>query len=149
MKQQQIIARQEKIWELKLQGFSHEQIAQKLGVSTKTVRRDLCDLNKKSAEWMERLPKGEIQLFHRTNFEIAGKITTELWKLYEESKDEKQKLAILTKIAQTRKTLSDMTEPKKILELRDVIHRELAPITFFDTVASGPHKRKEIDYDKL
>lgn len=149
MKKSQIIARQEKTWELKLQGFSNEQIAKKLGVSTKTVERDLCDLKKKSVEWMERLPKGEIQMFHRTNFEIAGKITNELWNLYEENKDEKQKLAILTKIAHTRKTLSDMTEPKKILELRDVIHRELAPITFLDTVASGPPKRKEVDYDKL
>ena len=147
MKESQIAVRQEKTWELKLQGFSHEQIAQKLGVSTKTVRRDLCDLKKKSVEWMERLPKGEIQLFHRTNFEIAGKITNELWKLYEESKDEKQKLAILTKIAQTRKTLSDMTDLKEILELRDSIHRELAPVTIYDNTMFG--QRKEINYDKL
>ena len=147
MKKSQIGARQEKIWELKLQGFSNEQIAKKLGVSTKTVTRDLCDLKKKSVEWMEHLPKGEIQLFHRTNFEIAGKITNELWKLYEESKDEKQKLAILTKIVQTRKTLSDMTDLKEILELRESMHRELAHVTIYDNITFG--QRKEINYDKL
>ena len=147
MKGSQIVARQEKTWDLKLQGFSNEQIAKKLGVSTKTVERDLCDLKKKSVEWMERLPKGEIQLFHRTNFEIVGKITNELWKLYEESKDEKQKLAILTKIAQTRKTLSDMTDLKKILDLRESIHIELAPVTIYDNTTFG--HRKEINYDKL
>jgi len=147
MKQQQIVARQEKTWDLKLQGFSNEQIAQKLDVSTKTVVRDLCDLKKKSAEWMERLPKGEIQLFHRTNFEIAAKITNELWKLYEESKDEKQKLAVLTKLAQARKTLSDITEPKKILELRESINKELARIS--ETELLMGVRRKEIDYNKL
>ena len=147
MKQQEIITRQEEIWELKLQGISNEQIAKKLDVSTKTIVRDLCDLKKKSAEWMERLPKGEIQLFHQTNFEIAGKITNELWKLYEESSDEKQKLAILTKLAQTRKTLSDMTEPKKILELREAINKELTRISETEFLLGV--RRKEIDYNKL
>lgn len=142
-----INVRQEEIWELKLQGFSHEQIAKKLRVSTKTVTRDLCELRKKSVEWMECLPKGEIQMFHRTNFEIAGKITNELWKLYEESKDEKQKLAILTKVAQTRKTLAGITDLKKILEIRESINKELAPPMPFNFY-SGIN-RNAIDYNNL
>jgi len=59
----------------------------------------------------------------------------------------RKKLAVLTKLAQARKTLSDITEPKKILELRESINKELARIS--ETEFLMGVRRKEIDYNKL
>ena len=118
MNQQEIEQRKDEVVLLYLQGFSQELIAKKLGTSLKTISRDFQELKKKSIEWMEALPKGELQIYHRTNFEIVNKVTEELWKLYQETKDEKLKLKILSTVVQKRKTFSDMLAPNRLLKSR-------------------------------
>ena len=128
MNQQEIEQRKDEVVLLYLQGFSQELIAKKLGTSLKTISRDFQELKEKSIEWMEALPKGELQLYHRTNFEIVNKVTEELWKLYEETKDEKLKLKILSTVVQKRKTFADMLAPKRILDSRVRIRTALRSI---------------------
>jgi len=89
--------RKRKVWDLMLQGYTQQQIAEKFGVSLKTISRDFQELKKESAEWMEALPKGQIQVYHKSNLEIIEKVAQELWKLFENTEDEKLKLMVLKK----------------------------------------------------
>jgi len=67
-KESEIFIRQQKVWDLFIQGFTQQQIADKLNVSAKTISRDFQQLKKESMEWMNALPEGEIQLNHKKKF---------------------------------------------------------------------------------
>jgi len=140
--------RKSQVWNLILHGYNQQQIADKFGVSLKTISRDCQELKKGSAEWMETLPKGQIQMYHKSNFEIIEQVTRELWKLYEETEDEKLKLKILNTIAEKRRLIQDMMNPSKLLRVRNQLHEELAPRSAFEPL-NFDNERKKIDYEKL
>jgi len=140
--------RKSKVWELSLQGFTQQQIAKKFDVSLKTISRDFHELKKEAAEWMETLPKGQLQMYHKSNFEIIEQVTRELWKLYEETEDEKLKLKILNTIAEKRRLMQDMMNPSKLLRVRNEVHEELTPHSGFEPL-NFSNERKKIDYEKL
>lgn len=117
-KQAEVFFRKQKIWNLITQGFTQEQIANKLKVSLKTISRDFQELKKESIEWMNALPEGEIQLHHKKNFEMIDRVIQELWKIFERTKDEKEKIRILNIIAQKSKLHTDMMDTKHILAVR-------------------------------
>ena len=117
-KESEIFIRQQKVWNLFIQGFTQQQIADKLNVSTKTISRDFQQLKKESIEWMNALPEGEIQLHHKKNFEMIDRVIQELWKIFERTKDEKEKIRILNIIAQKSKLHTDMMDTKHILAVR-------------------------------
>ena len=117
-KESEIYIRKQKIWNLITQGFTQEQIANKLKVSLKTISRDFQELKKESIEWMNALPEGEIQLHHKKNFEMIDRVIQELWKIFERTKDEKEKIRILNIIAQKSKLHTDMMDTKHILAVR-------------------------------
>jgi len=117
-KETEIYLRKQQVWSLITQGFTQEQIADKLNVSPKTISRDFQELKKESIEWMNALPDGEIQLHHKKNFEMIDKILQELWKIYGKTKDEKEKVRILSTIAQKCKMHTDMMDTKHLLEIR-------------------------------
>ena len=117
-KESEIYQRKQKIWNLITQGFTQEQIANKLKVSLKTISRDFQELKKESIEWMNALPEGEIQLHHKKNFEMIDRVIQELWKIFERTKDEKEKIRILNIIAQKSKLHTDMMDTKHILAVR-------------------------------
>jgi len=146
-KESEIFFRRKKTWDLYLQGFSQQDIAEKLNVSYKTISRDFHEMKKESARWMETLPKGEIQLYHKSNFEMLKKVSQELWNLFEKTEDEKLKLKILSTIADKSKLHSDMLDPSHFLKLRNQIHEELSPSNIF--ASPFDRKRSEIDYDNL
>jgi len=139
--------RKRKVWELVLQGFTQQQIAEKFDLSLKTISRDVQELKKESAEWMESLPKGQIQMYHKSNFEIIDKVTKELWNLYEKTDDDKLKLKILNTIAEKRKLHANLLDSKNLLQVRDSIHSELAPKAVFTDVFNN--ERSKIDFKKL
>lgn len=139
--------RKRKVWELVLQGYTQQQIAEKFDLSLKTISRDVQELKKESAEWMESLPKGQIQMYHKSNFEIIDKVTKELWNLYEKTDDDKLKLKILNTIAEKRKLHANLLDSKNLLQVRDSIHNELAPKTMFTDVFNN--ERSKIDFKKL
>ncbi len=146
-KDSEIYLRRQKAWGLFIQGFSQQEIAEKLNVSYKTISRDFHELKKESAKWMETLPRGEIQLYHKSNFEMVKRVNQELWKLYEETEDEKLKLKILSTIAEKSKLHSQMLDSSNFLKVRNQIHEELSPTNVFASPFDG--KRTEIDYDNL
>jgi len=131
-----------------LEGYTQQQIAEKFDVSLKTISRDFQELKKESAEWMETLPKGQLQMYHKSNFEIIEQVTRELWKLFEETEDEKLKLKILNTIAEKRRLMQDMMNPSKLLRVRNQVHEELAPHSAFEPL-NFTNERKKIDYEKL
>lgn len=108
-----------------IQGCTQQQIAAKLSVSLKTISRDFQELKTESKEWMNNLPEGEIQLYHKRNLETIEKVNQELWKLYENAKDEDKKIKILNMISSKCKTHIDMMTSDKLWKLRSSIQGDL------------------------
>ncbi len=110
----EIFLRRQKVWNLHIQGFTHEQIAKKIDVHPKTVSRDLNVLKIGAIEWMETLPEGEMQLYFKKNYEFFENLIQELFKIYENTKDVNLKIKILNEVAQKKKVQNDMLDPKKL-----------------------------------
>jgi len=145
--QQEKEERKRQVWNLVLQGYTQQQIAEKFNVSLKTISRDFHELKKESAEWMETLPKGQLQMYHKSNFEVFEKVNMELWKLYEQTEDEKLKLKILNTIAEKRKLQVYLLDPKHLLQVRESIHNELAPKASLTDIMTGV--RTQIDFENI
>ena len=143
----EVFLRRQKVWNLYIQGFTHEQIAKKEGVHPKTVSRDLNVLKIGAIEWMETLPKGEIQVYYKMTFELIDVSINEMWKLFEKTEDEKLKLNILRTITEKCKLKVDLMDPNRLLKIRDAIHDELSPRNPFDN--SFDFTRRKIDYEKI
>jgi len=139
--------RRNRVWNLLTQGFTQQQIADKLQVSPKTIYRDFQEIKKESIEWMETLPKGEIQLYYKTTFELIDTSINEMWKLFEKTEDEKLKLNILRTIIEKCKLKVDLMDPNRLLKIRNTIHDELSPRNPFDN--SFDFTRRKIDYEKI
>ena len=86
----EIHERKQRILRLRSQGYTEQQIAEKFEVSPKTISRAIKEIKDESLQWMNNLPGGEIQLFHKNIFETYGKIKAELWEMYENWKDENE-----------------------------------------------------------
>ena len=149
-KELEIYLRQQKVWDLTLKGFTQEEIADKLDVSTKTISRDAKEIKKDSIRWMDTLPRGQIQMYHRSNFETIERVIKELWQLFETTEDDKLKVKILKTIADNRKIHANLLERSDLMALGKILHQVLSPdkggIVLDDTFAP---KRQEIDYDKI
>ncbi len=149
-KELEIHLRRQKVWDLMLQGFTQEQIAEKLDVSTKTISRDAIEIKKDSIRWLDTLTRGQIQMYHRSNFETIERVSKELWQLFETTEDDKLKVKILKTISENRKTLATLMERFDLMKLGYTLHEVLSPakggIILDDTFAP---KRQEIDYDKI
>ena len=120
----EIFLRRQKVWNLYIQGFTHEQIAKKLDVNEKTVSRDLNVLKKQAIEWMETLPDGEIQLYLKKNYEHFENVIQQLLEIFENTNDDNLKVKILNDIAQKRKMQIDMLDPKRLVKVREMMIRE-------------------------
>ena len=144
-KELEIYARQQKVKDLLLQGFTQEQIAEKLDVSEKTIQRDVAEIRKADVEWMENLPKGEYQIRFRKIFQQHDKVINELWDLYDNTDDEKLKLKILETIGKMCGT--KMLDSKHLFNARNQAFdcvRERSPIEL--SYGAG---NRTIDYDKI
>lgn len=149
-KKHEIFLRKQAIWDLMIQGFNQKQIAQEFGVSEKTISRDIHELKKDSIRWMDTLPKGQLQIYHRENVETMEKISRELWNLFDKTEDDSTKLKILVKIADIRKKMSALLKEHKIVELSQTLHEIISPTydprVIFDSM---PLQRREINYDNV
>lgn len=108
MKQSEIFLRRQKVWELCIQGYTQEQIANKLSVSVRTVAGDLAALKNGAKDWINRMPTGQLQLHHKSNFDAIEKVKYELWNLYENATNENIKLKILNMIQNLSKSSSEI-----------------------------------------
>lgn len=143
-KELEIYTRQQKVKDLLLQGFTQEQIAEKLGVSPKTIQRDVAEIRKADVEWMENLPKGEYQIRFRKSFQQHDKVVNELWDLYDNTDDEKLKLKILETIGKMCGT--KMLDSKHLFDARDkAFHEVKMPSAFELSYGEG----RSIDYNKI
>ena len=120
----EIFLRRQKVWNLYIQGFTHEQIAKKLNVNEKTVSRDLNVSKKQAIEWLETLPEGEIQLYLKKNYEHFENVIQQLLEIFENTNDDNLKVKILNDIAQKRKMQTDMLDPKRLVKIREMMIRE-------------------------
>src|SRR3972149_9174573 len=124
-KELQIILRRQKVWTMHKQGFNQIEIAEKLGVSSKTISRDFQDLKSEAIEWMNALPEGEVQLHQKKNIEGVEQVIQELWKNYKNTKNEGMKLRILALIADKTKMHSEMMNGKDMRSMRYTVQSEL------------------------
>ena len=145
-KEIEIHLRKQKVYDLILQGLTQEQIAAKLETSTKTISRDVKEIKKDSIIWMDTLPRGQIQMYHRSNFETIERVIKELWELYETSEDTKLKIKILKAISDNRKISATLIERADIMNLSDNLHEKLNPDPF---ASIFDNKKPKIDYDKI
>jgi len=83
---------------------------------------------------MEALPKGQIQLYHKTKFETVERVYQELWELYEKTEDQKLKLKILSTIAEKAKLYTDMIRPLQLFKIREMVHDELRSSSLIDSL---------------
>jgi len=149
-KELEIHLRKQKVWDLTLQGFTQEEIAGKLDVSTKTISRDAKEIKKDSIRWMDTLPRGQIQMYHRSNFETIERVIKELWQLFETTEDDKLKIKILKTISENRKIHANLMGRSDLVNLGNTLHEILSPAKG-GIVLNDPYtpKRQEIDYDKI
>ena len=124
-KEMEIILRRQKVWSLHKQGFNQAEIADKLGVSVKTIFRDFQDLKSEAIEWMNALPEGEVQLHHKKSIEGVEQVIQELWKNYKSTKNESMKVRILALIADKTKMHADMISQKNVLDIREHTQHQL------------------------
>ena|SRR5256885_2386106 len=99
MNKQEILARRQEAWHLFSLGYTQKQIAEKLNVDVRTIVRDMQQINRDAYEWFNQLSSGQIQAYHKRNFESIELVIHELWKFYETAKDEDKKMQILNQIA--------------------------------------------------
>lgn len=78
-----------------------------------------------SKQWMNNLPEGEIQLYHKRNLEMIERVNQELWKIYKDTKNENTKIKILNTIAAKCKTQSDLLTSEKLWKVRGDIQHDL------------------------
>lgn len=124
-KELEIFLRRQKVWTMHKQGFNQSEIAEKLGVSVKTISRDFQDLKSEAIEWMNALPEGEVQLHHKKSIEGVEQVIQELWKNYKSTKNEGMKLRILALIADKTKMHADMISKKNVLDIRQHTQHQL------------------------
>lgn len=123
MQDLEVLQRKQKIWELTTIGFTQQQIAEKLNVSLKTISRDYAELKTESLEWLDALPKGEIQLEHKKSFETIKMVIQQLWEICRQTKDEMNKVKILDQISKKSETHLKMMGVDSILGLKNRIKK--------------------------
>jgi transposase len=120
-----VFIRRQKVWALHKQGFFKYQIAERLGVSLKTVSRDFQTIKQEAVEWMNALPEGDVQLHHKHCIETVEEVLQELWRIYHKTKYDGMKLKILSIIAEKTKMHSEMMSTKNVLEIRPDMQHQL------------------------
>jgi len=149
-KKRKVILLKQQVWEMTMQGFTQEQIAKEFRVSTKTISRAIHEIKKDSVRWMDTLPKGQLQIYHRANVESMEKVSMELWKLLEKTEDDDLKFRILIRIPEIRKKMSSLLEGQKVVELSETLHEKISPtINPRDVFDEMPPRPQEINYDNL
>ena len=125
-KESQMYVRQQKVWDLLMQDCSQEKIAKKLGVSTKTISRDVEEIKKDSVQWMDNLHKGQLQVYYRSDLESVDKVNEELWEICRGTKDKKLKVKILSSIFGNKVIHIKMLSQSKLFELGKELHLDEA-----------------------
>lgn len=120
-----VMQRRENVWTMLRMGMSQEKIAERLDVSVKTISRDYQELKNEAVEWMNTLPEGELQIHYKKSIEDVESIIRELWRIWNNTKDESMKVKILAQIADKTKMNLEMIFGKKVLDVRSHIQTEL------------------------
>lgn len=123
MKKSEVFFRRQQVWDLFIQGHNQIQIAEKLNVSYKTVTRDLQELKKDARDWLANLDEGDIQIHQKKNFDNITRVSNELWKIFENTKDENKKIKILNFITSNSKSSSELMDDKHLLSSRSFVSR--------------------------
>ncbi len=87
--------RREKVHSLLIQGFTEKEIAEKLGVSRRTIVRDIAYFRDQAQIWVENQAKGEFVFHMQLALEKLQDSEREYNKLFEEAKTIEDKLKIL------------------------------------------------------
>jgi len=149
----EIHTRKSKILRLRSLGHTEEDIAERLGVSPKTVSRDIKELKNESIEWLNNLPDGEIQLILKKSFENIYRVISLLKKIYNQTNDVRIQIRVLDQIAQKYKMISDMMDKKDLLKLRirldDILHPSSSKIFFLKSrpIIFQKNQKSDIFYE--
>lgn len=101
-----ITKRRLQVEELCFVGYSPNQIASKLGVSLRTIHRDIMDLREKSDEWLENLANRDYAMIYREALEGFRSDVIRLHEMLEDENVQKNPflyIKIIKEISQIRR----------------------------------------------
>ena len=90
------------VQELLFAGYTQEKISQKLGISTKTVTRDIQWVRENSENWLEELAGTNYAHVFRESLEGYKQDIMRLYEILEKCKDDNTKLKIIKTISDVR-----------------------------------------------
>jgi IS30 family transposase len=100
--------RREKVSYRLIKNMSETDIAKELGVARQTIVRDVAFLKKSSHNWLDGLAKDGFIFEYRLGLEKIKTNGAELQKLYKQTNDVWQKIAILKELDQNSKLYLEM-----------------------------------------
>lgn len=134
MKQSKILLRRNKVWYHFTQGYRQSQIAEKLGVSVRTIAGDMEELKNEAKEWFDSLPSGQLFVHHKSNFDSIEKVKYELWHIFETTKNENVKIKILALIANLSKLSSELVRENIVVKELEWLRQIIGEKTFSEAI---------------
>lgn len=96
------LKRRLQVQELLFSGYTQEKISQKLGISTKTVSRDIQWVRENSGKWLEELAGVNYAHVFRETLEGYKQDIMRLYEMLEKCKDDNTKVKIIKTISDIR-----------------------------------------------
>lgn len=96
------LKRRLQVQELLFSGYTHEKISQKLGISTKTVTRDIQWIRENSKNWLEDLAGVNYAHVFRESLEGYKQDIMRLYEMLEKCKDDNTRIKIIKTISGIR-----------------------------------------------
>jgi len=134
LKQVDIQLRKEKVWYYFIQGFTQNKIAEKLGVSVRTIADDMAQLKQDAKDWFDSLPLGQLHLYHKSSFDSTERVKYELWHIFETTKNENVRIKTLSMIANLSKSSSELVQENIIVKELEWLRQAIGEKTFSESI---------------
>jgi len=123
------LERRLEVQELLFAGFSQERISQKLGISTKTVSRDIQWIRDNNQNWLEDLAQNGFAQEFREVLEGYKQDIMRLQEMQEDCTDQNLRLKIIKAITDTRRKYIEQFSQFPVVWAMDVFVKKNKPQT--------------------
>jgi IS30 family transposase len=111
--------RRQKIWTLTTRGMKGYEIAKELNVDPSTISRDIQYLTSQSQKFLDDLSRKTLPYMYQTSIEGIREVIKMCWNIYEQSDEDKDKLAALRLIKDSNESIFHLVdEGPSVLYLR-------------------------------
>jgi IS30 family transposase len=111
--------RRQKIWTLTTRSMKGYEIAKELNVDPSTISRDIQYLTSQSQKFLDDLSRKTLPYMYQTSIEGIREVIKMCWNIYEQSDEDKDKLAALRLIKDSNESIFHLVdEGPSVLYLR-------------------------------